>query len=100
MKIKTTHSSPTANDVKIFSQIAPKTSESEIPVGARYSATALTWGDVRPVRFGMIRVRDVAAGVSDLLSAQRLNSAPHAIGGIQERGDPGAMPPGERLASA
>lgn len=70
------------------------------PVGARYSATALTWGDASPVRFGMIRVRDVAAGVPDLLSAQRLDSATHAIGGIQERGDPGATPPGERLASA
>jgi hypothetical protein len=55
-------------------------------VGARYSATALTRGDASPGRLGMIRVRDVTAGVPDLLSAQRLDSATHAIGGIQERG--------------
>jgi hypothetical protein len=30
-------------------------------VGAQYSATLLTWGDVSPVRFGMIGVRDVMA---------------------------------------
>jgi hypothetical protein len=55
-----------------------------------------------PVRleFGMIRVRDVAAGVPDLLSAQCLDCAPYAIGGIQDCGDPGAASPGERLASA
>jgi hypothetical protein len=47
----------------------------------------------------MIRFRDVAAGVPDLLSAQRLDCAAHAIGGIQDCGDPGAAPSGERLAS-
>jgi putative transposase len=70
------------------------------PVGARYSATPLAWGDASPVRFGMIRVRDVAAGVPDLLSAQCLDCAPHAIGGIQDCGDPGAAPSGVRLAPA
>src|SRR2546421_8829790 len=69
------------------------------PVGARYPATPLAWGDASPVRFGMIRVRDVAAGVPDLLSAQRLDCAAHAIGGIQDCGAPGAAPSGERLAS-
>jgi hypothetical protein len=45
------------------------------------------WPGVIRVRSGMIRVRDIAAGVPDLLSAQRLDSATHAIGGIQECGD-------------
>jgi hypothetical protein len=48
-------------------------------VGARYSAAPLTWGDASPVRFGMIGVRDVSAGVPDLLSAQRLDWAPRPI---------------------
>lgn len=68
-------------------------------VGARYSATPLAWGDASPVRFGMIRVRDIAAAVPDLLSAQRLDCALHAIGGIQECGDPRAAPSGERPAA-
>ena len=55
---------------------------------------------VMPVRFGMIGVCDVAAGVSDLLSAQRLDWAPRPIGSIHDRGDPGATPPGERLTPA
>jgi hypothetical protein len=53
-----------------------------------------------PVRFGMMGVGDVAAGVPDLLSAQRLDCAPRAAGGIHDCGDPGAAPPGERVASA
>jgi DinB superfamily len=68
-------------------------------VGARYSATPLIWGDMTPVRFGMIGVRNVAAGVPDLLSAQRLDCAPRAVAGIPDCGDPGAAPPGERVAS-
>jgi hypothetical protein len=57
---------------------------------------------VMPIRFGfdMICVRDVAAGVSDLLSAQCLDCAPYALGDIQDCGDFGAASPGERLASA
>ena len=71
-----------------------------VPVGARYSATSLTCGDVNPVPSGMIDVRDVAAGVRDLLSAQRLDRALHAVGVVQDRGDHGAAPAGERLAPA
>lgn len=48
----------------------------------------------------MIGVRDVTARVPDLLPAQHLVCAPHAIGGVQDCGDPGAAPPGEHLASA
>jgi hypothetical protein len=48
----------------------------------------------------MIGVRDVAAGVPDLLSAQRLDCVPCAVGGVQDCGDLGAAPPGERRASA
>ena len=48
----------------------------------------------------MMGVRDVAAGVPDLLSAQRLDCAPRAVGGVQDCGDLGAAPPGERLALA
>jgi hypothetical protein len=69
------------------------------PVGARYSATP-AWGDRPPVRFGMIGVRDLAAGVPDLLSAQRLDCAPRAVGSVHDCGDLGAAPPGERVASA
>jgi DDE domain len=69
-------------------------------VGAGYSVTPLIWGDAYQVQFGMIDVCDVAARVPDLLSAQRLVRAPPALGGVQGRGDPGAAPPGERLASA
>ena len=44
----------------------------------------LTWGETCPVRFGMIGIRDVATRVPDLLSAQRLGCAAHAVGGIQD----------------
>jgi hypothetical protein len=47
----------------------------------------LTWGETCPVRFGMIGVRDVATRGPDLLSAQRLGCAAHAVGGIQDRRD-------------
>jgi hypothetical protein len=60
----------------------------------------LTWGETCPVRFGMIGVRDVAAGVPDLLSAQRVGCAAHAVAGIHDRRDPGGAPPGERRALA
>jgi len=69
-------------------------------VGAGYSATAFTWGDASPVLCGMIGVRDVATRVPDLLPAQRLDQAPRALGGIQDRGDSGAAPSGECPASA
>ena len=48
----------------------------------------------------MIGFWDVAARILDVLSAQRLDCAAHAVGGVHDRGDPGAAPPGECLASA
>jgi hypothetical protein len=60
----------------------------------------LAWGETCPVRFGMIGVRDVATRVPDLLSAQRLGCAAHAVAGIHDRRDHGGAPPDERLASA
>ena len=47
----------------------------------------------------MIGVHDVATRVFDLLSAQRLDWAPRAVGCVQDRGDSGAAPPGERRES-